>query len=235
MHEHSERQRRIEHRESWELLPWLVNGSLDEAQTQRLQDHLQQCVECRREHEAQLSLQQQIRREESVLYTPHASLRKLMTRIEQDGIAPSPESSPAPAPRDARRMKWLTFAVAAEALGVIVLVGALSWQVDSDRAAPRYSTLSSAPAVPPISPPISPQSPAARVVFAPSLSLAELGELLGSYNAQVIAGPTDAGVYTLAFPAAYDQKEVAAAITRLRANPEVRFAELAVADFGAGN
>lgn len=232
MHEHSERQRRIQHRESWELLPWLVNGSLDEAQTQRLQNHLQQCAECRREHEDQVALQQQIRREESVLYTPHASLRKLMMRIEQGESAPSPESTRPPAPRVARRMRWLTFAVAAEALGVVVLVGALSWQADSDRAAPRYSTLSSAPAV---IPSISPQRPAARVVFVPSLSLAELGELLGSYNAQVIAGPTDAGVYTLVFPAVQDRKEVATAITRLRANPEVRFAELAVADFGAGN
>lgn len=227
MHEHSERQRRVQHRESWELLPWLVNGSLGEAQAQRLQDHLRQCAECRREHEAQLSLQQQVRREESVLYAPHASLRKLMTRIEQGESAPVRESSRPPAPRIARRMRWLIFAVAAEALGVVVLIGALSWQVDSDRA-PHYSTLSSSQA-------ILPQGPAARVVFAPSLSLAELGELLRSYNAQVVAGPSDAGVYTLAFPAARGQEEVAAAITRLRANPEVRFAELAIADFGAGN
>lgn len=228
MHDFSERQRRIEHRESWELLPWLANDSLSEAQTQRVQDHLEQCAECRRELEQQSLLQQQMQREESVLYTPHASLRKLMTRIEQDEGLSCAEPARPPAPHITRRTKWLTFAVAAEAVGLVVLLGTLTWQLDNDRAAPRYSTLSSTPA-------IIPQGPAARVVFAPSLSLGELAELLRSYNAQVIAGPSDAGVYTLVFPAAHDQKEVTAAVARLRTNPEVRFAELAVADFGAGN
>lgn len=226
MREHSERERRI-HRESWELLPWLVNASLSDAQAQRVEDHLGQCAECRREYEDQLQLRQQIQSEESVLYTPHASLRKLMARIEQDDAAPSAAINKPAAPRIAKRMRWLTFAVAAEALGLIVLVGALWWRFDYDRSAPRYSTLASAPAV-------TPQGPAARVVFSPSLSLEKLGELLRSYNAQVIAGPSDAGVYTLAFPGAHDQQEIAAAVTRLRANPQVRFAELAVADFGAG-
>lgn len=223
MREHSERQRRTQHRESWELLPWLVNDSLDDAQTQRLKAHMEDCAECRREYAEQLLLQQQLLREESVLYTPHASLRKLMTRIGQDEIAPPNESVRPPAARATRRMRWLTFAVAAEALGLVVLIGALTLQSDYDRSQPRYSTLSSAPTV-------IPPGPAARVVFSPTVSLAQLGELLRSYQAQVVAGPSEAGVYTLVFPAARDQKEVAAAITRLRANPEVRFAELAVAD-----
>lgn len=227
MREHSERERRAQHRESWELLPWLVNASLSAAQTQRLEDHLGQCAECRREYQSQVVLRQQMQNEESVLYTPHASLRKLMARIEQDDAAFPAAISKPPAPRIARRMRWLTFAVAAEALVLIAMVGVLSWRFDYDRNAPRYSTLSSAPA-------IIQQGPAARVVFSPSISLAELGELLRSYNAQVIAGPSDAGVYTLVFPAAPDQKEVEVAVARLRTNPQVRFAELAVADFGAG-
>jgi anti-sigma factor RsiW len=226
--EHSERERRTRHRESWELLPWLANASLDDVQTQRLEEHLEQCAECRREYESQLQLQQQmqIQDQEYVLYTPHASLRKLMARIEQDDTAPA-VAVDAPPPRHTRRVRWLSFAVAAQALGMVVLVGLMSLRFDYERNAPRYTTLSSAPAV-------IQQGPAARVVYSPALSLAELAELLRSYHAQVIAGPSDAGVYTLVFAAARDQKEVAATVARLRENPHVRFAEPAVADFGAG-
>lgn len=227
MREHFERQGRTQHREAWELLPWFVNGSLSDSQAQRLEDHLEKCPECRCEYQEQLLIREQMQSQEVVLYAPHASLRKLLARIGQDEIAAPAESDGHAAPPAARRMKWLTFAVAAEALGLIVLVGVLSWRFEYERSAPRYSTLSSAPAV-------IPQRLAARVVFSPSISLAKLGELLRSYDAQVIAGPSDAGVYTLVFPAALDQKDVAAVVTRLRANPEVRFAELAVADFGAG-
>lgn len=226
MREILDHRRQALHRQCWELLPWLLNGSLDDAQGQRVRDHVSECDECAREYESQARLRQLMQREESVLYTPHASLRKLMGRIdaaEDELPQDARETAQAAAPR---RRQWLAAAVAVQAVGLVALSGVLAWKVDEIREAPRYSTLTSAPAV-------LPHGPAARVVFAPSMSLGQLGELLRTYGAQVIAGPSEAGVYTLVFPGARDENEIAATISKLRADPQVRFAEPAVADLGA--
>lgn len=222
--------RQILHRQCWELLPWLLNGSLDEAESQRVREHIDECSQCAREYESQARLRQLIQREESVLYTPHASLRKLLERIDAEDVKKEVSAAdPAQQPRTAapRRSRWLAAAVVVQAVGLIAMATILSWKVNEVREAPRYSTLTSAPAV-------LPHGPAARVVFVPSMSLEQLGDLLRTYGAQIIAGPSEAGVYTLAFPAARDQGEVAAIIVKLRSDPQVRFAEPAVTGSGAG-
>lgn len=221
-----ESQRQTLHREAWDLLPWLVNGSLSDAQAHRVQKHLSQCSDCEREYRIQESLRQQMQCDESVVYAPHASLRKLMARIDQDDTAPT-EVPDKVAPVSHRgRTRWLAAAVVVQTVGLIGLAGTLSWKLNEAREAPRYSTLSSTPTV-------LPQGPAARVVFSPSLPLADLEALLRSHEAQIVAGPSEAGVYTLMFPAARNPTDVSAAIKQLRSHPQVRFAELAVADSGA--
>ena len=83
MRDQFESQHRALHREIWNLLPWHVNGTLSERQAGRVEKHLAECAECRSEHASQQALQQHLREEDSVVQTPHASLRKLMARIEQ--------------------------------------------------------------------------------------------------------------------------------------------------------
>jgi hypothetical protein len=97
--------------------------------------------------------------------------------------------------------------------------------------------------------------PAARVVFAPSTSVARLSELLRRHHARVVSGPTEAGVYTLTFapqPSAVDgggavvlnQSEtsldqtsrlqlVEASIAALRSESDVLFAEPVLTSDGA--
>jgi hypothetical protein len=65
-----------------------------------------------------------------------------------------------------------------------------------------------------------------RVVFAADLTLSELARLLHSIDANIIAGPTEAGVYTLGFGPSLDTPaQVARRLALLRANDNVRFAE----------
>lgn len=217
-----ESQRRSLHREVWDLLPWHVNGSLDDAQSGRVEKHLAECGECRAEHATQLALQQQMRADETVVQTPHAALRKLMARIEHEDSMPAVIASEHSRP--SRRTRWLAAAVVVQAIGLITLAGVMTWKLQEIRAAPRYETVSSS---------IAPGSrkPAARVVFAASLSIGELAELLRSVNAQIIAGPSEAGVYTLVFADAVNDQAAAVAVVRLREHTDVRFAELAT---GAG-
>ncbi len=210
-------QHRTLHREVWELLPWLANDTLSDAETQRCERHIDECADCRDEFQAQQSLRQQIQSGKSVLHTPHASLRKLMARIDQEEVLPPLPSAP---PASTHRTRWLSAAVVLLAVGLVSFGGFMSWKLNELREAPRYVTVS-AP---------TPQLPVAtvvaRAVFADSLSVSDLNSLLRSHQAQVIAGPSEAGVYTLAFPGISD-RQAEAAVVRLRGDPQVRFAERA--------
>jgi len=61
--------------------------------------------------------------------------------------------------------------------------------------------------------------------------VAELNDLLQSYGARIIAGPSEAGVFTLTFPATLSAADISAAIAQLQLDARVRFAEPA---WGAG-
>lgn len=229
MSETYDNQEQILHRQCYELLPWLLNGSLDDSESQRVRDHINQCSECAREYEAQARVRQLMQREESVLYAPHASMRKLMARIDADEAQQDVSSNDSREPVQVpvpRRRQWLAAAVVVQTIGLIGLATVQNWKINEVREAPRYSTLSAAPAG------LS-HGPAARVVFAPSTSVEQLSTLLLTNGARIVDGPSEAGVFTLVFPAARDQDEVSSTIEKLRADPKVRFAEPAVAETGA--
>jgi len=82
-------------------------------------------------------------------------------------------------------------------------------------AAPNYYTVSSpAPRA---------ANEAIRAVFAPTLTLAELQDILGQAHLRIVAGPTEAGVYSLAQTSG--KGSVSASLALLRSHPTVRFAE----------
>lgn len=208
-----ESQRHSRHREAWDLLPWMINGTLTQPQLRRIEQHLEECERCRKECDSQRALRAQLCNNEVVLETPHAALRKLMLRIDQDmaaAVAP-------PEPRKSRRNQWLAAAVVIQAVGLIALGGFMSWKLNDLRQAPRYMTLSSAPVV-------TREGPVARVVFATAAPAGEIAALLHSFDAQIVAGPTDAGVYTVSLPKA--PSVPTDVVSRLRDHPEVVFAEL---------
>lgn len=209
-------QRESRHRESWDLLPWLVNGSLSASQSQRVEQHLEECAHCRAEFEAQRMLRTQLFGSEVVLDTPHASLRKLMARMEQEDATTQPPETKTPP--SSSRTRWLAAAVIVQAVALIGLAGIMTWKIQELREAPRYTTLSTAPAV-------TPAESIARVVFASTAASQSIATLLRSFDAQIIAGPTEAGVYTIAF-AKTASEPPADAVIRLRAQPEILFAEL---------
>lgn len=214
----TDRSRDLAHRQCWELLPWFVNGTLNESQVRQVEAHLADCEDCRGEMAQQSLLRQLMRSDEGVLHAPHASLHKVLAQIDRAEDAPPAEpASPARRPRRMNKSRWLAIAVVAEAACLLVLIGTMSWKTSTERAAPRYSTLTSEPA--------SPAQAAARIVFAPTVSVAELNELLHSYEARIVAGPTETGVFTVTLPATLSEAEVAAAIDRMQQDSRVRFAQ----------
>ena len=214
-----DRKRSAVHEQSWELLPWFVNGTLDEAAAQRIQDHLAECRSCRDEVANQTSLRQHMWADEAVLHTPHASLQKLLAKMDQaeEQRRRAEAASATRRPRRMDRSRWLAVAVVAEAACLVMLIGMLTWKTSQERNAPRYMTLTTPETVT--------TQAAARVVFAPELSVAQLHELLRAYDARIVAGPTEASVFTVTLRATLSEAEVAATIERLQHDPRVRFAQ----------
>ena len=62
-----------------------------------------------------------------------------------------------------------------------------------------------------------------RAVFSPAITLAELQAILGEAQLKIVAGPTEAGVYSLA---ASSSRPAGISLTLLRQHAAVRFAEI---------
>src|SRR5581483_5316989 len=131
--------------------------------------------------------------------------------------APRRRTAPLPLARG------LLAAVLIEAVGIAALSAAL-WSREAAREhAPLYQTLSApAEGVPRAS---------IRAVLAPTLSLGELEALLGRTRLQIVGGPGDGGVYSLAPQAG--ASGAADALAQLRSHPGVRFAVPVNAEPGA--
>ena len=202
----------MNHRHSWELIPWYVNGTLTGAKRDGVQLHLSQCTECQAELEAQRTLQQSMRTPPPLETMPHASLQKLLSRIDAQPVPPGTE---VPVARPSRLVGWLAAAVVLQAL----LLGALSMALFGTPRTPadpaEFRTVSSQ-ALPA-------GAPSVRAVFSPAMTLGELQALLERTGLRIVNGPSPDGVYALATVSAKgDPKQ---ALLALRAHPAVKFAE----------
>lgn len=212
--------RSAQHQECWELLPWLVNGRLAGADSARVSEHVRECARCSAELHAQQRLYEAMRQEEPVLLAPQAALKKLWQRV--DGVNPVEPARPASAstaPESAARtaaasMRRMRLALAAQALLIVGLLGLLGWQSVERWQTPRFVTLTSSTGAP--------RAGSVRVVFVTAATVQDVTELLRSLQAEILAGPSSAGVFTLALPSGADADQIA---RQLRSHPRVRFAE----------
>ena len=219
------------HGECWNLLPWIANESAAAKDVARVEAHLRDCRECQEELDVQRQLRNAIRSEEAIVLAPQTSLQKLMQRIdtvpdlddeELEIDAPAVVAPIAAARREPPRWtRWLPIAAAVQGIAIAGLLGAL-WlqaQTQDDLTAPRYAGLTAPTET-------VARVPAIRVVFSGDVALDDMNHVLRAINAQIIAGPSEANVYTLGLAAgAADKSDVEKAIAQLRADGHVMFAE----------
>ena len=183
------------------LLPWYLNGTLDEAEQARVEAHLAECTECRAELE------------------PELGLAASLTAFASDGeMASDPGlTSPVSAPAGARRLRIfrrpvaLGWALAGQAAAAALFL-ALFLARPTQPAPDAYHVLGSERA---------PNAGNVIVLFAPDTRELTVRKALSEAGARVVDGPTASGAYLLNVP---DQRRHAA-LERLRADPQVTLAE----------
>jgi hypothetical protein len=223
------------------LLPWFVNETLSAEDRGRVEAHIADCALCRAELAAERRIRTLLRKPEAVQAVPQLGLRTLLSRIDEEkplvagqhvvaDVAPvhaTHIAHPAPGLTRARRARrpwrtaltpWLAAAVVVEAIGLGVL-GAQSAHQRNGLESASYSTMTA------IAPSVT-DGPGFRVVFTPGMTLIELRDVLRAQRLVVVAGPSEAGVFTLRLAGgATDAGASADALATLRADPRVRFAE----------
>jgi anti-sigma factor RsiW len=199
------------------LLPWYVNGTIGEPDRQRFDHHLKTCASCREELEIERRIHRRVAADPPVEYMPAASLKRLQARIDSlDGEAPPTDAPMVRRTRRPRRPQgWMaaSLAVIAVASGWMAVDG---WRMFRAPAAPAnyYTVTTSA---------VHARDEVIRAVFSPTITLAELQAILAEAQLRIVAGPSEAGVYSLA---ANSSRPVSLSLALLRQHSTVRFAEI---------
>lgn len=207
----------IEHRQTWDLIPWYVTARLGDRDNDRVTAHLRNCAECQQELATQRVVYQGISGTSSVEHLPAASLQRLRQRLATTSAA-STESAPTPVPLRVRRPSPRPVLWTASAAAIAMASGAIAivfWNSPREfgPGASYHTVTTTRPATP---------NAVIRAVFAPTLTMSQLQVLLAESQLTLVSGPSEAGVYSLASTSV---QSVNALLSRLRGNPEVRFAE----------
>ncbi len=205
----------LPHIRAFELLPWLINGTLAGAEREAVEQHVRACIVCRRELKEQQRLHASVRARRTADVSAEAGFDRLDSELDAEAEA------------DAARPRWRIryataskFAVAAAA-GVAVLA-TLLWltplpNVDRE----SYQTLATPPA----------DAALVDIVFADETTAAEMQDLLADIDGEIVAGPSRLGRYSVrvASDPSSDQ-QLDKLIHVLAADPRVRFAGPALTD-----
>lgn len=222
MNDHDLLENGPEHQEVCELLPWYVNGTIDEGARQRVDAHLALCPICRENLNFERRVFAKIDGATAIDYVPGPSLKRLNARL--DAL-----QNPASQPRERRHdpATWRVLAAASVA-AVTVTIGVLlidrSVQSRAPAMQPAYHTVTN--------PTTRPRDEAIRAVFAPSVTLVELQNILDEAHLRIVSGPSEAGVYSLA---SNSDRPVRESLEQLRRHSAVRFAEATRLESGSGD
>jgi hypothetical protein len=193
---------------AWEAMPWVLQDSAPQEQTEWLMSHLAECDGCHAEFEQQKRLRLAMSLPADVSIDPELGLRRLLARLD----APEVEVTRARSVGGSWLTRALVAAVLLQAIGLGAL-GARFWAEGTPQ--PAYRTLSQETAHVPAG--------AIHVVPDTGMKLADWSTLLRSMQLQVIGGPNDVGAYTVLPDGGATAS--AQAVQRLRAAHGIRLAE----------
>jgi hypothetical protein len=206
------------HEQAVELLPWLVNDSLDELEKETVLEHTHACVICRRELSSLQQLQDSISDTSSALPIPEADMRRINAEID-DFID--------------RQNSWRDLfsrfrdffsspgriAFAAQSVVLLALAMVLVWPESEDA---QFETLTQTDGLP--------DGRYVRVVLSPDIQQSQLESFLDEYELTIVDGPSNRGVYTLGIAASAQDADIF--VLSMQDDPMVLFAQPVI--IGAG-
>jgi hypothetical protein len=197
---------------AWDAMPWVLQNSAPQDQSEWLMDHLAHCDSCRAEFAQQSRLRQAISLPSDLPVDANVGLKRLLERID----APDLQVVEEPAPRHARSGSWLTRALVAVVLIQALGVGALGMKLWSEGNSAPYRTLSDESA---------PRAPGGAIHVVPdaTMKLADWDALLRNLRLQVVSGPNDVGAYIVV--STNTASTAQQTLQRLRATRGIRLAE----------
>ena len=196
-----------EHRQAWDLIPWVLNGTASEAERALVRAHLLGCADCRAAYEFEQRLQHGMALEDG---PPVMDAERGLRRFWADVPAANVPAAP-------RRplQRWLVAALLVQAVGLAGL-GTLLGLRGGEHGGDDYQVLSRPEALP--------AAASIRIAPAPGLQVGELRALLARSDLQIVQASSDASQLALALApgARFDRAQ---AIALLRAEPGILLAE----------
>lgn len=197
----------IPHSRAFELLPWLVNGSLGAEERDAVEQHVRSCLACHRELKEQQRLRVALRAQPAVHLSPQTNFEKL---------ARSLDGQPVLGARRARRFEPV-MRFAAAAVVAAVAVGAVLW-LSPTRIDTRggYETLAKGRIAAPGE---------LDIVFGQSVTQEQMQSLLEEIGGKIEAGPIGVGRYRVRLQAPIESDaQLDALLAKLNEDPRVRLA-----------
>jgi anti-sigma factor RsiW len=225
---HLEQMRLHNHDKVWELLPWYLNGSIDQVEKELVEQHSQVCIACRAELNAQRELSAYVNQADIDVLATRSSFRELARRIHAD--------DPAQICLQPQRRRWLDdvfgwlnrgglsgkFAMASIAT-VAMMLSAAYFGSDITATQPldgQYRTLTAA------TQDSTHTGRVARVVFSDHVSVEQVRQTLSAIEASIVEGPSEQGVFLIRIGDSNTSlRNLVASISTLRADDNVIFAE----------
>jgi hypothetical protein len=186
------------HQEILELLPWFVNGTLNEHEQSIVNDHLKGCLECNHEVEVLMATSQ-------VFHTTSESWADSIDQARSDFL----QQLDADNEERSYRSPWIIpTSLAACLLIAALFFGPMSQLEDS------FETLGNN---------VSSERPVIQLVFHPDTTEMSIRGLILGDQGHIISGPSAQGVYRLELSEDGDPQQV---LKRLKDHPDVVFAAL---------
>ncbi len=201
----------VSHEQAVELLPWLVNNSLDEQEKEAVLEHAHACVICRRELTNLQQLQNSISNTSSTSPIPEPDLRNINARIDALIDRQNRGRELLSRLREVLDSPW-RIAFAAQTAVLIALATVLFWP---EPRGGEFTTLTQLQNLP--------EGQYLRVVFSPDLQQSQLTTLLDKHDLTIVDGPTVRGVYTLGVANTSLYSDML--LSSLQGDPDVLFAQ----------
>ena len=201
----------VSHEQAVELLPWLVNGTLDAQEREVVFEHAHACVICRRELSNLHQLQESFSDASNTVLVPEPDMRKINARIDALVDRQNWVRTQLSRLREIFDSPWrIGFAVQSAIL--VLLATALLWPGNETV---EFTTLTQADSLP--------DGRYVRVVFTPDIQQSEITNLLNNFDLTIVEGPSNRGVYTLGVSDAAEAND--GLVQSLQDDPNILFAQ----------